>query len=347
MPVRKRGQVWYARYMLDGKSHQYTLPGATSKTEAQAMETADRLRLAQERQADPPAEPVPVVAGRPHPDMLLSEAAQRTYREKWRNNKTGEAARRTMALLIEAIGHDPKLSALNNSVLADIRATLEEKLPTATTANRYCAALKTVLRRASTLWEVLKFAPHIEMQSEVGNERDRVLSNKEITALHDCMLNQGRYTAADLCWFLLDTGARLGEALSLPWRECNFKDGRMAFKDTKSGRARHVTMSERCKQMLIRRQEEGEPCPFEITEHQAEYAMVAARKTLAKEGRIDPTGVIWHAFRHTCASRLTSLGIGQHRVVTWMGWRTPSMFMRYAHLDPSAMTEVAEAVNGW
>lgn len=51
-----------------------------------------------------------------------------------------------------------------------------------------------------------------------------------------------------------------------------------------------------------------------------------------------------HTYRHTCASRLVAKGIDLYRVKTWMGHKSLSTTMRYAHLAPKHMEELADVL---
>ena len=57
--------------------------------------------------------------------------------------------------------------------------------------------------------------------------------------------------------------------------------------------------------------------------------------------RDDPQ-VVPHVLRHTCASRLAQSGVDIKRIQEFLGHRTLSMTLRYAHLSPKHLDICAD-----
>ena len=52
-----------------------------------------------------------------------------------------------------------------------------------------------------------------------------------------------------------------------------------------------------------------------------------------------------HCARHTCATRLTALGVSLPQVMQWGGWNSLKAVQRYAHVDITQLTTVAKKLN--
>ena len=131
----------------------------------------------------------------------------------------------------------------------------------------------------------------------------------------------------ELSVFLVDTGARLGEAIGLRWNDIN--QSAVTFWLTKSGRSRTVPLTKRARKAVVTRRG-SQQGPFSGI-LQAKYRAVW---NLAKSeiGLGDDADVVPHVLRHTCASRLVRGGIDIRRVQIFLGHQTLQMTMRYAHL---------------
>lgn len=205
------------------------------------------------------------------------------------------------------------------------------------TINRKLSALSKLLKKAVKMGDLHSLPEIPRLKERVGrirfldcNEEDRLFAAIRARSEH----------YADLSVFLVDTGARLGEAIGLSWNDIA-KD-RVTFWITKSGRSRTVPLTPRAQQ-AIQKQAGRTNGPF-CSVKQYKYRIVWHE---AKEevGLGHDEDVVPHVLRHTCASRLVRGGIDLRRVQTWLGHQTLQMTMRYAHLatdDLDVCREVLE-----
>jgi integrase len=131
----------------------------------------------------------------------------------------------------------------------------------------------------------------------------------------------------DLCIFLVDTGARLGEGIGLRWNDIH--EGRATFWITKSGKSRTVPLTTRALE-AVQAQRGRADGPFSDIDQQRFRSVWNSAK--GQVGLANDPDVVPHVLRHTCASRLVRRGADIRRVQMWLGHQTLQMTMRYAHL---------------
>jgi integrase len=204
------------------------------------------------------------------------------------------------------------------------RETLRQRGNSNATINRKMAALSKLLRKASRMGDIHSL-PEFRRQKERAG-RIRFLEPEEEALLFGAIKKRDEH-----CWrlavFLVDSGCRLGEALSLIWND--LQDNRATFWVTKSGRSRTVPLTARAREVS----EVGRPFgkgPF--TKLTQVYFRSIWNEAKAEVGLGQDTQVVPHILRHTCASRLVQGGIDIRRVQMWLGHQTLQMTMRYAHL---------------
>jgi integrase len=149
--------------------------------------------------------------------------------------------------------------------------------------------------------------------------------------------------------FLLATGARLGEALSLDWREVDLPHARAILRETKNGKDRIVDLCPRAVAAIAALQ--ARAGRVFLTMRGDAYAekqvqgggqiKTGWRSALRRSG-IDRE-VSPHSLRHTWAS----WHYAEHRDVLLLksagGWSSVDLVERYAHLVPAGMVPAVEA----
>ncbi len=209
------------------------------------------------------------------------------------------------------------------------------------TINRKFASLSKILRKHYRNGG-LHAMPDFKKLPE-RNARLRFLTHEEEAQLLRKLEAEDRQYARLSC-FLVESGARIGEALKLNWSDIDA--GYVTFWETKSYRPRTIPLTQRAGRMLkeVRKVGGGHKSgPF----HDVAYSKFRRAWNTSKERtemRDDPQ-VVPHVLRHTCASRLAQSGVDIKRIQEFLGHRTLSMTLRYAHLSPRHLDICADALN--
>nr|CAD6420199.1 site-specific integrase [Rhizobium sp. Q54] len=192
------------------------------------------------------------------------------------------------------------------------------------TINRKMAALSKLLRKAFKMGDVHSLPEFKRLKEKAG--RIRFLERDEEDRLF-AAIRERDDSYADLCIFLVDTGARLGEGIGIRWNDVH--ENRATFWLTKSGKSRSVPLTLRAEQ-AVTAQHGSKVGPFAgIDQQRFRSVWSAAKQEVGMGADVD---VVPHVLRHTCASRLVRGGIDIRRVQMWLGHQTLQMTMRYAHL---------------
>ena len=203
------------------------------------------------------------------------------------------------------------------------------------TINRYFAGLRRILNLAiaegcllTNPVKGLKFFPE-------PSGRLRFLSNGEISRLHETMATRDWQAIA----FALETGLRLTEQFGARWDCVDMERGVLTIPLSKSGRTRHVILSEAALK-IVRNLSSWMHSPYlfpsplyPLRPMQGRDFVVKVYMPALKRAGIE--GATWHTLRHTFASRAVMAGVDIRTVQELMGHSTITMTMRYAHLSPT------------
>jgi integrase len=209
-----------------------------------------------------------------------------------------------------------------------------EKKNSSATINRHLSAISVLQRHAKRL-KLISETFELGWQRE-GQGRLRYYEDHEVEAILALLDSWSLPRYRDLVIFLVDTGARLGEAEKLQWRDIRGRS--ITFEDTKNGLTRTVTGTPRVMDVFSRMA--GGDGPFAWLDRQhlrTTWDRVRTHLNLGDDAVV-------HTFRHTCASRLVQRGVDLYRVQRWMGHKNIATTMRYAHLAPKHLEELADVL---
>jgi integrase len=206
------------------------------------------------------------------------------------------------------------------------------------TINRKLSALYRLLRKAERSSQIIRLPTYLRLRER--NSRVRFLSAEEEEVMFTAIGRQNAHHEL-LCRFLVDTGARVGEALGLKRGDIHNND--VTFWITKSGKSRSVPLTYRAAQALDLARIFGGSGPFSTISYQNfKYNWNRARR---ENHFTDDPHMVPHVLRHTCASRLVQAGIDLRRVQTFLGHQTIQMTLRYAHLATNDLDQCVTALN--
>ena len=239
---------------------------------------------------------------------------------------------------IDEILPERHFSGFSQEMLDHLIGALRERGNSNATINRKMAALSKLLRKAHKMGDIHSL-PEFRRQKERSG-RIRFLEYDEEERLFAAIRARSE-DCYRLSIFLVDTGARLGEAIGLAWND--LQGSHSTFWITKSGRSRTVPLTQRALDATDhpRHLFSGPFAMLNQVGYRAVWNAAKAEVGLGKDDQVVP-----HILRHTCASRLVRGGIDIRRVQMWLGHQTLQMTMRYAHLatnDLDPCVKVLEA----
>jgi integrase len=318
MSCYRRGKVYYMNFTVSGHRVNKST-GQTSKRSAEVVEQGEmsRIRTALEAGVEPTR-------------LRLSDAIERITDERWGTQKSGEHSYQRAQKVVDLMGDLPLHEIRNTSVIA-LTVKLRDAGYKDATINRHLAALKTILRTAQQEWQVISTVPYFRMMKEPLG-RTRIITREEQHYIVDYFQRNGLLQYADLAGVLVDTGMRLSEALNLKKEDVNFETNMISVWENKSDKPRSIPMTKYVLRILATRSRLG--CgmyfPYSIDQCQHYWQKMRNNHFMFSTDK----QFVWHALRHTCASRLVQNGADLYTVKELLGHSTISVTERYAHLNP-------------
>jgi integrase len=338
---------WYVEFEFQGERFRRAAQ-TTSRRKAEALERQWRRDLHEQR-----------LLGAVVP-LSLGEACDRYAATVLRPRCKPESLKCEEYVLGRLRWHFGDATTLGDIKASDVTRFRDELLTKGrapATVNRYLAPLKAILRRAYGEWGALAAVPAIKLLP-LRNWRYRWLTEEEERRLLAVAPDHLRA----LIIFLCDTGARLGEALTLTWSNVDLDRnprGIVRFMETKSGRPRAVPLTGRVEYLLRRWHSagalDGERVFLYRPEGRGNGACVnpgkprpyrrphRAWRTAAEAAGL--ADVRLHDLRHTFASRLVMRGVPLATVSRLLGHASIHMTMRYAHLAPEAFDAAVQVLD--
>lgn len=331
MSARPKGSGWMADFMVAGT--RYREFGFKTQTDADAWELTARAAIMQGR---PVPKPTGTNSDKPVPSMTMAGILRHCASVHWRSRKSSAKLARTAELYVVWFGEDKPVSeGLTSAAIADYVGDLQDRERSGSTINRHLSGISVLAKHAKALGAI-PTEPLIPWQSECEGRIRWFEHDEEVAILKTCR-QWGYTTEAAFLMFLADTGARVGEALKLDWSDINKAMSRATFWETKAGNHRAVPITPRVREALkaLPRTTRG---PFsELTRHglRGLWERLRTHYPWIKDA-------VLHTYRHTCASRLVQRGADLVRVKEWMGHKSIQTTLRYSHLSPKHLDDLAD-----
>lgn len=187
---------------------------------------------------------------------------------------------------------------------------------------------------------------------KLNNKRLRFLSYTEAEKLLDALAARSQ-DLHDITLVGLFLGLRFSEICALVWQDIDLEHGTVTIRDAKSGEGRHAYLTDRTKDMFLRRkQNKGEsqlvfPGRYgvRIAKVHRTFDRVVAEIGLNNCITDQRQKVVFHSTRHTFGSWLALQGTPILTIKELMGHKTLTMTMRYAHLIPDQKRAAMEQLD--
>lgn len=256
--------------------------------------------------------------------MTLETALWDTYERIWSRQKSAGDKRYMVAWLARDIG-DMLIKDIDYYMLVMWTEGLVTYGNSPATVNRKLATISKALKECVKLG-YLDTVPPMPHQREPKGKVRYLKTGEELAlrlACQETLVKSESDGMLSLISFLVDTGARLSEALKVKPVGTSYRQ--VTFEDTKSGTNRTVPLTVRAAVALRH-----------LPAWEARKCIRLFTRVRNWAGLPDVT---LHTLRHTCASRLVQGGMDLYRVKTWLGHSTITTTERYAHLAPTDLLD--------
>jgi integrase len=319
---RNDSSVWWVKLHHSGKIVQRST-GTADKVKAQ--EYHDRLKASlweQERLGVKPRYSWQQAAGR----WIEETSHKATHKDdiaklKWLHPILGE-------LMLDEITLD---------VIARIKEA-RLKLASKSTANRFLALVRAILKRAVDEWDWLEKAPKVKLFKEPEG-RVRFITPEQVQAL----LLELPVHQRDIVLLALLTGQRQANIVKLEWAQVNLVSDKPCFwinvAQSKNRKAINVPLNREALVVMNRQLGKHPVRVFTLAGQPIANANTRAWRNALKRAGIEDFR--WHDLRHTFASWHRMQGTPTHELQQLGGWKTGAMVERYAHLAPDHLAASA------
>lgn len=209
------------------------------------------------------------------------------------------------------------------------------------TANRYLALLRSILRAARDDWEWIDKVPRVRLFPE-PKKRIRWITRDEAARL----LGELPQHLADMAAFSLATGLRQNNVSYLRWDQLDLTRS-MAWihaDQSKSGRAIAIPLNQDALAILQKRKGQHTLYVFTYNGKPVARTTTKAWQTALKRAGIEDFR--WHDLRHTWASWHVQSGTSLQELQELGGWASFDMVLRYAHLASDHLKSAASRIEG-
>lgn len=335
------GKTYYLRYQDErGKTRQSKLADAADVTLTQARTLADKRRN-QIAMGEGPLERKALLKQAPTVSAFIQDRYLpfvKGYKRSW---ITDEGLLRNH---VEPLWGKRYLDEITKQDVVKL-ITDQRKTHAPGSCNRLLILLRYVFN-LSVRWEVagMKINPtHGFLLMEENNKKERYLSQEEAQRLYEAVQKSDNPMLQYIIPMLILTGARKREVLDAKWVDFDLERKAWRIPISKSGKARHVPLSDGVLQLLAAVPHD-DVCPFVFPNPKTKKPYVSifcSWNTARKQAGLADVRI--HDLRHSFASFLVNAGRTLYEVQKILGHTQIKTTQRYAHLSQETLLDAANA----
>lgn len=338
MAIRQRG----SRYQVDVKvKNERVRVSAPDREAAIRLEADIRAKLLSGKPWDGKAATSKSI-------RTLKFLREHTWREKWRDLKSGREQHQKSQAVLDILGADTDIRDIDGGSYLTLKAAFRARGNSNATINRKASALSAMLTEAVRQQWITSKPYYGWLEESQGRERQLSL-NEENGLLRFCReAGEGEY--ADLFSVAINTGARMGELTRMLVRDVDLLERRIHINGSKTGKKgdRSIPIWDDQMVAMLQARIKGLGSSRKvfngISKGKINTVWNRARAHMGLSG--DPAFVP-HVMRHTCACRLAQAGVPLGVVKLWLGHRSYATTLRYARYAPENLTDAAAMLSEW
>jgi integrase len=177
----------------------------------------------------------------------------------------------------------------------------------------------------------------------LNNARERFLSAEEAQRLRRAVAQSANTSLQHIVGLLLLTGARISELLHAEWRNVDLERGVWFIPISKTGKSRHVPLSQAAMDIIDRLPRFG-GCPLLVPNPKTRKPFTDLKRpwqTARDKAGLPDLRI--HDLRHSAASFMINAGIDLFAVGRVLGHANHASTMRYSHLTNDTLRAAVEA----
>lgn len=321
MPIyrRPKSPYWWTRFTIGGIKVRRSTETA-DRAQAQEFEAALRASLWRQRKLGE------------RPAYLWQHARERWLTETRKRSKAQDES------ILKWFDHwlnDERIAAIDRELIEKLR-TLKARKTSESTANRYMALLRAILRKAAREWDWLDKAPTVPM-FPIEPQEPRYLTRAQFAKLRKELPPHLR----SLAEFSVHTGLRMRNATHLSWDRVDLARGMVWIpgRSAKGKQAIAVWLNTAAAKVL--RAQKGKHAERVFTFEGEPFDDANGAAFVKARTRAGVPWLRWHDLRHTWASWHVQAGTPLHALQELGGWKSDAMVKRYAHQSPDHLKAYA------
>lgn len=277
----------------------------------------------------------PVIIVPPAPPKTLGYLFDMAKDQMWRGRATEVQSLQRLEACVSFFGRGKPLAAITtleiDSLIGELLSDKE-----GSTVNRYLSTLHRLLDWGKERG-VLKAVPTFSWQTEAEG-RIRWITEDEEAALYEAL---GDTAVAKVVKVAIATGMRRNELLGLT--ETTVEPEWVRLWKTKTNTPRSVPITKETYDALCSLISPQGPMHMPSL-HQLRYQWDAAKEAIGLKH--DPL-FVFHATRHTCATRLVRANVNIRVIQQWLGHKRLETTLRYAHVNDEMLSAALNSQQMW